>query len=60
MQPSEMASLSNFKWQTRKKRPNRSTNNGNMVEKAKREVVSEGVTSISNYREAKLLKSFLS
>ena len=30
-------------WQTRKDRPNRSTNNENMVDKAKRGVVSGGV-----------------
>ena len=36
MKQSEMASLSNSSWQSRKERPNRSTNNGVMVGKAKR------------------------
>ena len=40
-------------WQNRKERPNKFTNNGDMVEKAKCEVVIQGVT---NYREADLLK----
>ena len=38
MKTSEMALLSNSKWQTRKERPYRSTNNGDMAEKAKRPV----------------------
>ncbi len=33
-------------WQNRKERPNRSTNNGNMIKKAKRDVVSEFVISL--------------
>ena len=37
LQPSEIASLSNSWWQNRKERHNRSTNNGNMVEIAKRD-----------------------
>ncbi len=41
-----MASSSNFKLQNRKERPNQSTNNGDMVDKAKRDVMSEGVTYI--------------
>ncbi len=35
MEPSEIASLSNSKWQSRKDRPNRSTNNEDIVETAK-------------------------
>ena len=35
--PSEMASLSNSRLQNNKERANRSTNNGDMVEKAKRD-----------------------
>ncbi len=35
MKPSEMAPLSNSKSQNRKKRPNRSKDNGDMAEKAK-------------------------
>ena len=50
MKPSEMASLSNSRCQNRKERPNRSTNNGDVDEKAKRlwvnERGSESVTSI--------------
>ncbi len=45
-QPSEMVLLSNSRSQNRKERPNRSTNNGDMVEKAKYDVVSERVSSI--------------
>ena len=41
MKPSEMAFLSNSRWQNSKERPNRSTNNGHMVVKAKCDVVSE-------------------
>ena len=33
-----MASLLNYKWQNRKERPNQSTNNRDMVEKAKRDM----------------------
>ena len=43
LQPSEMASVSNFGWQNRKERPNRFTNNGDRVEKAIRSVKSEYV-----------------
>ena len=43
MKTFEMASLSNYRWQNRKEYPNRSTNNGDMDEKAKR-LVSELVT----------------
>ncbi len=35
LQPSELASLSNSSWQTRKERLNYSTNNGDIFEKAK-------------------------
>ena len=38
MAPSEIAFLSNSRWQNRKERPNRSTNSGHMVEIAKRPV----------------------
>ena len=38
LQPSEMASLSNSRLQNREERPSRSTNNGDIVEKAKRDV----------------------
>ena len=38
---SEMASLSNSRWQNYKERPNRSTKNEDVVDKAKRDVVSE-------------------
>ena len=37
MKPSEMDSSSNSRWQNRKERPNRSTNNGYMAERAERE-----------------------
>ena len=37
MQPLEMASLSNSRWQSRKERTNRFTNNGDMSETAKRQ-----------------------
>ena len=46
MKPSEMASLSNSRWQNCKDRPIGSTNNGDIFEKAKRDVVSEYVQSI--------------
>ncbi len=46
MKPSEMAYLSNCKVQNRKQRPNQFTNNGDMVEKAKWNVVSEWVYNI--------------
>ncbi len=49
MNPSEMAFSSNFRWQTRKERPNRPTNNGDMSERTKRPLNdrrSESVTSI--------------
>ncbi len=38
MKPSEMASLSNSRWQTIKERPTRFTNTGDMDENAKRTV----------------------
>ena len=41
MKPAEMAFLSISRWQNRKERPNRSTNNEDMIEKAKCDVVSE-------------------
>ena len=41
MKPSEMASSSNSKWQNRKERTNRSTNNGDMTEIAIRYFVCE-------------------
>ena len=42
MQLLEMASLLNSRcWQNRKERPHQSTNNGDIVDKAKRCVVSE-------------------
>ncbi len=37
--PSEMASSSNCRWQSRKERPNRSTNNEDTANKAKRPVI---------------------
>ena len=40
LQPSEMASLSKYRWQNRKESPKRSTNNGDVVEKVKRNVTS--------------------
>ena len=43
MKPSEIASSSNSRWQNRKERPYQSTNNGEMVKRAKRPV-SDGVT----------------
>ncbi len=46
LHPSEMASLSNSRWQNRSEIPNSSSNNGYMVEKANYDVVSESVTSI--------------
>ncbi len=49
MQQSEMASLSNFRWQNREERPNISTNNGFMVDKAKSDVVSEIILKIRYY-----------
>ncbi len=42
-------------WQNRRERPNRSTNNGYFVNKDKRDIVSESVTS-RKFREADLLK----
>ena len=52
--PSEIASLSNFRWQNCKERPKQFQNNGDMVDKAKRGVVSELVSiwHLSNHREA--------
>ena len=45
MKPSEVASLLNSRWQIRKERPNRSTNNGDMAKTDKRPV-EEGVCDI--------------
>ena len=61
MKPSEMASLSNSRWQNYVERQNKSTNNGDLDNKAKcpmSEWMSEGVSlwHLSNYREAELLK----
>ena len=55
-----MASMSNSWWQNCKECPNRCTNNGDMVDKAKRDVLSEWgseLWQLPNYREAKLLKT---
>ncbi len=41
-----MASSSNSRKQNRNERPNRSTNNNDMAERAKRPVMSESVTSM--------------
>ena len=38
MKTSEMAALSNFRWQSRKEHPNQTTKNGDRVEKARRQV----------------------
>ena len=38
-----MASLSNSSWQTRKEHPNRSSNNGDMIDNAKQDDVSDCV-----------------
>jgi len=44
MKPPEMTSLSNSRWQTRKERPNRSTNNGDMGDRVNAPLsVSDGV-----------------
>ena len=43
MQLSEMASLPNYRWQNRKERPNRSTNNEDTAETAKRYIIYEEV-----------------
>ncbi len=44
LQPIKMASLSNSRLQNRKACPNRSTNNGDMVDKCKHSVVSESLS----------------
>ena len=44
MQQSEIASLSNSRWQNRKERRNRPTNNIDRVDKAKCDIVSDGVS----------------
>ncbi len=49
-----MAPLFNSRWKNRKERVNRSTNNGDIVEKAKRDVVGE--RHLSNYRKTELPK----
>ena len=41
LKPPEMTSLSNYRWPNRKEHSNRSTNNGDMVDNAKRDAVSE-------------------
>ena len=41
-----MDSLSNYRWQTRKERPNRCTNKRDMTESAFRYVVREGVSEL--------------
>ncbi len=46
LRPSRMTSLSNSRWQNFKERPTQSTNNRNMVEKAKRDV-SESICDVS-------------
>ena len=53
-----MASLSNSRWQNHKERPNGSTNNEYMGNKAKHDVVNECVCDIylTNYRKTELLK----
>ncbi len=43
LQPPQMAPLSTFRWQNRKERRIRSTSSGYMIDKAKRDVVSEWV-----------------
>ena len=45
MKLSEIASISNFRWQNRKVRPNRSTNNGDMAVRSKGPI-SETVTEL--------------
>ncbi len=44
-----MASLSNSRWQNHKEHPNRSINNGYIIERAKFDVVGEG--GMSNYKK---------
>ncbi len=44
MKPSEMAFLSNSRWQNRKEQPNRSKNKEDVIDKVNREIVSEGVS----------------
>ena len=46
LKPSEMAFLTNSRWQNRKERSNRPTSNGDTVEKPKRNVVYEWVCDI--------------
>ncbi len=48
-----MATLSDSRWQNRKEGPNRSKNNGYIVEKVKRPLGSESV----NYGDAELLRN---
>ncbi len=50
-------SYQNSRWQNRQERPNLSTNNGDIVKKAKRPWVCEGESlwHLSNYREAELV-----
>ncbi len=44
LQPLEMATLSNSRLKNRKERPNQSSNKPNLVDKARRDVVTEGVS----------------
>ena len=53
-----MASLSNSMWQNRKECPNRSTNNGDMTEKAKRPWMSESGNKKLRYDLAFLLRKW--
>ncbi len=55
LQPSEIAFISNSRWQNHKEHLNRPTNNEDMVDKANRDVVSQW--HLSDYREAELLKT---
>ena len=48
MKASEMASLSNFRWQNCKERLNRSTNNGDVADTAKRYVVCESPDMVNS------------
>ncbi len=51
-----MALLANSRWKNYKERPNRSTNNGDIANKATNPVSEgESLWHLSNYREAKLL-----
>ena len=57
MQQSEITSLSDSRCQNLKERPNRSTNNGDLVDEAKRYLSEEvSLGHLSSYRKAELLK----